>query len=350
LLLSPNGVPFDIDTTLVALNEQNGLTYATIYQLLLTASSIPDEYAVIADCIYSLSAEFLIPSRTRYANPMWGTAIAIAPHFLLAAGHSAHWLTKFRGRIVPEGTSLVYAPCRGFVANKRFSLRAGQDFELEIDRDDIFEDGSEDDFSLVVYAFANGRPADEVYVVENPDDTSSETDIMVLYSAQPLPHASYPRPAKSRPSPYRSTQISLLAYQGDETSSVYEDYPYTTSSDLDAALDSIITDRLSLVKGVTGSRSDPHFIYHRCSSTAGSSGGALANENGELVGMSSCVSFFLMIGVHIEGEYNEEGVVDWTCENIGIALDSPALKNFIEFTVLPIVAPENQEAWRALIS
>jgi hypothetical protein len=94
---------------------------------------------------------------------------------------------------------------------------------------------------------------------------------------------------------------------------------------------------------------EPDFIYHRCTSTARSSGGALANANCELVGMSSSVSFFILIGIHTEGECNAKGVVDWTCENIGIALDSPALSRFIEMNILSNVLQQNREAWKALI-
>ena len=50
------------------------------------------------------------------------------------------------------------------------------------------------------------------------------------------------------------------------------------------------------------------------------------------------------------GEYNSDGVVDWTCENVGIALDSPALRSFIENTVVPIVAPECRDAWLGLFN
>ena len=243
----------------------------------------------------------------------------------------------------------MYIPSGACFSNKHFSLRAGQDFEDAIDRDDMFVYPSDDDLELEVLAFADGHPPTEIYVVDHPQDVESETDIMVLYSAKELSQTTYPKPAKSRPAPYQSTPISLIAYQGDETRSVFLDYPYTAESDLNATLDSIIPDRLTLTRGVTGLRNDPNFIYHRCSSTAGSSGGALANENGGLVGIASSVSFALMIGIHVEGEYNGDGVVDWTCENVGIALDSPALRNFIEHVIVPIVAPECRDAWVALL-
>ena len=44
-----------------------------------------------------------------------------------------------------------------------------------------------------------------------------------------------------------------------------------------------------------------------------------------------------------------ETVVDSSCENIGIQLDSPVLREFIRDVLLPIVAPECREAWEALL-
>ena len=292
MLLNPQGVPLGIDIVLVERSAQDSsLTYTTTDLWILILCRIPDEYVTIADCTYALSAKFHFTDRTRYPRyPIWGTAIAISPNHLIAAGHSAHWLTKFRGRAVPEHTSLVYIPHEhASLTTYHFSLRAGQDFEDVIDRDNMFIYPSNDDLELEVVAFADGHTSTEVYIVDQPQDVESETDIMVLYSAKKLPHTTYPKPAKSRSAPYQSTQISLIAYQGDETRSVFMDYPYTAESDLNATLDSIIPDRLTLIRGVTGLRNDPNFIYHRCSSTAGSSGGALVNENGDLVGIASCV-------------------------------------------------------------
>jgi len=57
----------------------------------------------------------------------------------------------------------------------------------------------------------------------------------------------------------------------------------------------------------------------------------------------------LMAGIHVEGEYNKDQVVDWRCENVGVALDSPALRDFIRGAVVPIVAPESRDAWIGLL-
>lgn len=62
--------------------------------------------------------------------------------------------------------------------------------------------------------------------------------------------------------------------------------------------------------------------------------------------MSPSVNVTLTAGIHIEGEYNDKGVVDYTCENIGLPFDSAALKEFNRHVLLPIVAPESREDWK----
>ena len=166
------------------------------------------------------------------------------------------------------------------------SIRAAQDFEDDIDRDDIIKEPCEDDFDLQVYSFADGHDPSELYVVDDMDVPATETDLLILFSPKKLHPKSFPKPTKSKPIPYQSTEIGLIAYHGVEAESIYLDYPYTKDADLDAALDKLVPDRLTLVKGVTGARNDPQLLYHRCSSTAGSSGGALVNNNVELVGMT----------------------------------------------------------------
>jgi hypothetical protein len=212
----------------------------------------------------------------------------------------------------------------------------------------MIKEPCEGDFDLQVYSFADGHNSSELYVVDDMDVPATETDLMILYSPKKLHPKSFPKPAKSKPIPYKSTEIGLIAYHGVEAESIYLDYPYTKDADLENALDKLVPDRLTLVKGVTGMRNDPHLLYHRCSSTAGSSGGALVNNNGELVGMT-VLNVILTAGIHVEGEYNKDGVVDWSCENIGVALDSPALQDFIRDVVLPIVAPESRDAWIGLL-
>jgi hypothetical protein len=54
------------------------------------------------------------------------------------------------------------------------------------------------------------------------------------------------------------------------------------------------------------------------------------------------------VGIHIEGEYCD-GIVDYTCENIGLPLDSPMLKEFVRNIILPIVEPGTRDAWHALL-
>jgi hypothetical protein len=80
-------------------------------------------------------------------------------------------------------------------------------------------------------------------------------------------------------------------------------------------------------------------------------GVALVNNNGELVGMTPPHEpiAFNRLGILVDGEYNEDGFVDSNCENIGIPLDSPVLREFIRDVLLPIVAPECRETWEALL-
>jgi hypothetical protein len=112
---------------------------------------------------------------------------------------------------------------------------------------------------------------------------------MVLYSPDPLPHVAYPKPSKSRRDPYTQTEVSLIAYHGDESRSIYLDYPLTPRQVLTDALNKLNPDRLTIIKGITGVRNDRDLIFHRCSSAAGSSGGALVNSNGEMIGMTACL-------------------------------------------------------------
>ena len=112
----------------------------------------------------------------------------------------------------------------------------------------------------------------------------SEKDLVILYSPKTLPHSTYPVPSKLTVSPSQPTEIALLAYHGDETVTIYDDYPYTSRDDVDAALDALYYDRLTLIRGQKGQRDDPYLLYHLCSSAAGASGGPLVNSHGELIG------------------------------------------------------------------
>src|SRR5271155_472382 len=149
----------------------------------------------------------------------------------------------------------------------------------------------------------------------------------------------------------QSTQIGLLAYHGRGSGTLHRDYPNTSRADLGPAIKKLIPNRLTLVQGVTGVRNYPEIIYHRCSSSAGSTGGALVNNNGELIGMTPLHELITSndLGIQVDGEYNGDGVVDSSRENIGIPLDSPVLREFIRDVLLPVVAPECRDAWKALL-
>ena len=108
-----------------------------------------------------------------------------------------------------------------------------------------------------------------------------------------------------------------------------------------------MADRLTLVNGRLGTRTCPEMIFHRCSSTAGASGGALVDANGHIFGIIF-QGGRANVGIHIEGEYHD-GVVDYTCKNIGLHLDSPMLKEFVRNIILPIVEPDTRDAWQGLL-
>ena len=228
------------------------------------------------------------------------------------------------------------------------SIYAAQDFFDPINRNDMIDHPCNDDYPLQIYAYADGKDTSQIYLMQSLNDMETEVDMMVLYSPDPLPHAAYPRPAKSRPSPYSQTEVSLIAYHGDESRSIYMDYPTTPRQAITETLNSLNTDRLTIVKGFTGARNDPDLLFHRCSSAAGSSGGPLVNCNGEMVGMTMLFYTILIVGIHVEGEYRN-GIVDHTCENVGIAFDSPRLRTFIRETVLPIVDPASRDAWESIL-
>ena len=205
---------------------------------------------------------------------------------------------------------------------------------------------SDDDYELQIYAFADGHNRTQLYVVgPGYQSLDSTLDLVVLYSPEPLQHEFYPKPSKAHLIP-SSAEIGLIAYHGDETETVYEDYPYTEPEDLDHAIDSLVADRLTLVNGRLGTRTCPEMIFHRCSSTAGASGGALVDANGRIFGITQRGR--ANVGIHIEGEYHD-GVVDYTCENIGLPLDSPRLKEFVRNIILPIVEPDTRDAWQGLL-
>jgi len=257
----------------------------------LVMSSIPEEYAVISDCTYSLAAGFDTPGK-RQQSPNWGNAVAISDHYLITAAHCLHWESSLRGEpYYLEQTSLRSYFLIQHQANGR--IRIGHDLDDDIDRTNMIEYPSEGDLNVQVYAFADGHDSDRLYVIDDLDEFRSETDLVILYSPERLQHESYPKPSKARINHHQPADIALIAYQGDESATVSKDYPYTSHQDLDSALDGLHPDRLTLIRGCTSTRYDPELLYHRCSSTSGASGGALANSRGELIGMSPSVNVVL---------------------------------------------------------
>lgn len=218
-------------------------------------------------------------------GPNWGTAIAISPHYLLTAAHAVIWDSELRGT-----RHLDRAHIKSYTHSERGpndSIRAGHDLHDDIDRENMLDYPSDDDYELQIYAFADGHSQTQLYVIgPEYESLDSMLDLVILYSPEPLQHEFYPKPSKAHFIAC-STEIGLIAYHGDETESIYEDYPYTEPEDLDVAMDSLMADRLTLVKGRLGMRTSPEMIFHRCSSTAGASGGALVDINGHIFGMIS---------------------------------------------------------------
>jgi hypothetical protein len=232
------------------------------------------------------------------------------------------WITPFRGPSEHAIISLKSIP-RELSADVRIS--AMQDFDAPVVRTNTrLRKPQEGDLEVQVYAFADKHDPEELYVVQDLDDFPAEMDLVVLYSPKKL---TYPRPQKSASTRSQSTQIVLVAYHSREPWTLHRDYPSTLRADLSATITKLIPNRLTLVQGVTGVRNYPELIYHRCSASAGSMGGALVNNNGELVGMTPPHELiaYNRLGIQVDGEYNGDGVVDSSCENIGIPLDSPVL-------------------------
>ena len=77
----------------------------------LTLFSIPDQYRIVAECAYTLSVDFHVADRKIQPHgSIWGTAIAISPHYLITAAHTVHWLTRLRGHAYPERVTFKYIP------------------------------------------------------------------------------------------------------------------------------------------------------------------------------------------------------------------------------------------------
>ena len=167
-------------------------------------------------------------------------------------------------------------------------IRIAQDFSDDIDRTDMQNEPGQDDLIVHVYRYADGHNPNEIIVLDRDgEEPPTELDLAILYSPTKLNHKCFPLPGKSRPTPYRPTPISLIAYQGCEGEGIYHMYPNTDQDELDVALDSLQYDRLTMVNAVTGIRNEDGVIYHSCSSTTGTSGGILVNEEGEMMGIFS---------------------------------------------------------------
>lgn len=133
---------------------------------------------------------------------------------------------------------------------------------------------------VTVFQYTDGHDPSKIYFVDDPTfGADTVLDLALLYSPPSLGHARYPVAGRSKPldKPFSSFPISLLVYHADTGIDVYQDYPNTDGRLLDAALDKIQSDHLTLTSAATGVQDAPGIIYHRCSSTVGASRGPLLN-------------------------------------------------------------------------
>ena len=72
------------------------------------------------------------------------------------------------------------------------SIYAAQDFFDAINRNDMIDHPCNDDYALQIHAYADGHDPSHVYLMDSMEDMSTEVDMMILYSPNPLPHTAYP--------------------------------------------------------------------------------------------------------------------------------------------------------------
>jgi Trypsin-like peptidase domain len=217
--------------------------------------------------------------------PNFGTAVAISDHFLLTAAHCLYWEHDIRPSASDDEASCWFAFYPDHTNN---SIRICHQLDDDVDRLDMFYEPSPDDPIVTVFQYADGHDSSKIYFVDDPTfGADTVLDLALLYSPTPLGHSRYPVAGRSNPldRPYSPSTVSLLAYHAETGIDVYRDYPNTDRRLLDAALDKIQPDRLTLTSAVTGVRDVLGVIYHRCSSAAGASGGPLLNAQGEMIGI-----------------------------------------------------------------
>ena len=205
---------------------------------------------------------------------------------MLTAAHCLYWEHDVRPSASNGEASYWFTSDLG---DSNRSIRICHQRDDDVDRMDMFYEPSPDDPIVTVVQYADGHDPSKIYFVDDPNyGADINLDLVLLYSPTSLGHSRYPLAGRSKPvdMSYSPSPVSLLAYHAETGIDVYQDYPNTDRRLLDAALDKIEPDRLTLTTAITGVRDIPGFIYHRCSSTAGASGGPLINAQGEMIGIS----------------------------------------------------------------
>ena len=183
---------------------------------------------------------------------------------------------------------------------------------------------------------------------------------MLLRSTRSFGLKHFPTPAKYHDPPNNSPQtaviqdIHLLAYNGCPSAKQLRDhYPNTQTEVLHSAVADLWIDRLAYTSAKTVvTTMNQHAIYHRISSLSGASGGPLINNNGELLGNFLLgLNLINSVGLHSRGEYRPDPsnptqmIVLPNCNNVGVSLDSPNIRSFLNNVVAPRLSPDVRQRW-----
>jgi hypothetical protein len=163
------------------------------------------------------------------------------------------------------------------------------------------------DIDVELIAYADGHSTTGIRTVHN-SMVPLAFDCALLYSQTSLGLRDYPTPGRSHNPPHDTLatnvpmSVALLSYNSIPSSTELRDrYPNTRINLLSNAIRDLWINRLSYATGSTSTASfDIDAIYHRISSLAGSSGGAILDSQGNFIG-----NFFLSDELTDE-DYNPE--------------------------------------------
>lgn len=166
------------------------------------------------------------------------------------------------------------------------------------------------DVDVELIAYADGHSTTGIRTVHD-SMVPLAFDCALLYSQTSLGLKDYPTPRRAhhpphdRPTTNCPMNVALLSYNGLPSPTELEDhYPNTPIDSLYNAARDLSIDRLSYTTGFTSTASfGIDAIYHRVSSLAGSSGGAILDSQGNLIG-----KFFLSDELTNEGYIPEVNI------------------------------------------